>query len=229
MVALIILGIIIALIAILMSISVGVLAIYREGDFYFAITVASFSIPLSKFLDGDKKRGTSKRKKVSKREDAKKIQKKETKKNFPPIGKLIAILFDILGKLRKSITIHRLEIKYLISGDPFAVAMQCGAINETLGIVTPLALKLFKIKRSSVAVMPNFASEESIFELTARISIHIGSVVRIALSALVQFIKARKENNNGKTSSGRPDGSNDEKNPRDGRREYHRGHSHSDA
>lgn len=221
-----VLGISAALVTALMLVRIGILAVYGDEDFYLTVTVAGFTVRT--FPDDILAKRAKHAKKAQKPQKVKQRKSLKEQLTLPPINKIFPILFDVLDKLRKHITVNTLEVSYFVGGDPFSAAMTCGIMTEVVGIFTPLALKVVKIKKSKITIMPNFCAEQSDLSLKIRVSISMGSLIRIALSALIQFIKARKENQNGKTSTRRSDGGDNAENPRDGRREYYRGHSHTD-
>jgi hypothetical protein len=210
-----------------MFIRVGALLLFDSSGLYFAITAAGYPIPLNRFIGSDKPKKAKKEKSRKTPEKAKK--KPEKKSKLPPINKLLPIILEIPGKLSRKLTVNEFYVNLTVGGDTFTAAMMSGLISELIGILLPIADKLIRIKRSHIVISPNFAAEHSELKFRGRISISIGALLRIALSALMKYLKIRKEMKNGQASSGRTDGNDDEENPRDGRREYHRGSAHSDA
>jgi hypothetical protein len=221
MTAIIILSIIAAFIITLMLIRVGVIAVYEDDDLYLAFTIAGLSIPINKFIK--RFSGERKEEKTSKSKKLKSKEKKES--TAPPFNKLIPIILEVLDKLRKGLKISELTAHVTIGGDPYSAAMLCGSLNELVGIFYPAAIRFLNIKKADILIMPNFTAESISITAKLRLSFRIGTLIRAALSAAVQYLNIRKEYKNGKTSFRRPDGDGNAENPRDGRRKYHSGYT----
>jgi hypothetical protein len=220
MAAIIILSIIAVFIITLMLIRVGVIAVYEDDDLYLAFTIAGLSIPINKFIK--RFSGESKEEKTSKSKE-----KKES--TAPPFNKLIPIILEVLDKLRKGLKISELTAHVTIGGDPYSAAMLCGSLNELVGIFYPAAIRFLNIKKADILIMPNFTAESISITAKLRLSFRIGTLIRAALSAAVQYLNIRKEYKNGKTSFRRPDGDGNAENSRDGRRKYHSGYTDHNA
>jgi hypothetical protein len=222
---LIILGSAGALVTAVLMLRVGVFAAFGNGEWKFMLTLGGIRIPLGRIIRskrGKNKKTEKSRKKVKKNED--------NELNLPPIPELLAIIIETLDKLRQRITIQELDINFSVGGNPFSAAVTSGLINELVGSFAPIITSIVRIKRSEIIIAPAFLLTESVLLAEMRVTVPLGSLCRIALSAFTKYTKAqRKGEQNGKASTGRIDGSNDEKDTRNGRRKYHRGHTHSDA
>lgn len=192
-VALIVLGCLLALVALLLSVRVGVLVVYgaeglrvqvRAGWFRFTVVPAPKKQP----------KKSSKPKKQKKQKKQKKSagpsEKKDAGGSLPKQGgslsgllSLLPAVLEALGGLCRRIRIEQLQVHYTIAGqpDPARAALQYGALSLGGDAVCLLLEQHLEVRDRDVSGAVDFTSESSAVALSAACFLRVGQALAVAL------------------------------------------------
>lgn len=214
MVGLIILGVIIAIIALIMLIPVGADVGYEDGAFHLSAKVCGMLLQLlpKKPQDESKPKKEKKPKKKKKTAKPKKPPKEKKKRKLEfsrdELLELGKALLRGLGKFGK-ITVDRFHLHYTAGGDdPYNTAVTYNYVNAALSTLAPLCREKFIVKESDVQTEVDFTADKMKIDFGLCFVIRIGQIFRMAFAILFgalgiliknkirltrEKIKARKE------------------------------------
>ena len=199
MTALIIIGILAVLIAALLLTRVGVTAIYAEdgAEVYAHLGVFRLRLYPPKEKSPEEQAKAAARKKIKKEKKQKKEKPEESEKKggkVKEIRELLPIIFDALGRLRRKLTINTLTLHFLAAGeDPFKTAMSFGAASAGVGMLLPLLENAFHIKDRDIRTAVSFTEPESCVYVQAKLTMAIGSILKIAWIFMFKYIQKRNQ------------------------------------
>lgn len=186
------LAIIIAVLALILLIPVGVDAGYAPG----AVTVSAKIGPARLRILPTKPRKQQKKspsKKAEKKAKPEKPAKKE-KKPSPKLTKqdimeIARLGLKTLSRLRRSLSVDTLLLHITAAAeDPYDAVVTYNRITAALGSLSPLVHRAFHIKNEDVGVRMDFTDDKMSFEARLAASFRIGQLLRIALCAGVGFM-----------------------------------------
>lgn len=189
-VALIVLGCLVVLTAILLSVRTGILFEYTEDGVLVQARVAFLRFPV---VPAPKKRG--KPTKTKKKPAAK--SKKQRSAGEPPkrggalsdLLSLLPMVLEALGTLCRRIRVEHLRAHYTIAGqpDPAKAALQYGAVSVGGGAVCRLLERYLTVLERDVSAEVDFCSETSAVYLSAACSLRVGQAAAAALKLFWQY------------------------------------------
>lgn len=203
MTALIVIGIIAAVIALIMLIPVGADAGYENGEVHVSAKICGLLMPIfprppedpSKPPAHPKKEKKPKKKKNEAAEGEEK-PKKKLKFDFTA-DELLALLRKVLkgfGKFGRKLKVDRFLLRFTAAGDdPYNTAMMYAYVNTALSSLAPLCRKRFAVKDCEISTYVDFTEEKPKIDLgfaaTIRIGQIFGAVNTILFGALGILIK----------------------------------------
>ena len=109
--------------------------------------------------------------------------------------KLLPVVGQACGALKRKIRIDDLELELIWGGgDPAAIALGYGQANAALGMLWPILDNNFKIKRHSFQISMDYGAAQPAVELQAAVTLTVGQIVvlgvRYGVKALVTWIKS---------------------------------------
>jgi hypothetical protein len=183
----IILGIV-AFIALLMLLRAGVKVEMDESGTTVDVKYGPFRFRL---IPAKKEKKKKAKKKKGKPEEEKKPKKGAS------AGRVIEIVrsaSDALGRLRRKLTIDRLELNVVYGGgDAAATAVAYGAASAVLGTIVPLIENSFRLKKRDLGITPVFDRKTLEVFMSAQISAALGSLVWIGLVMLVKLMGSKSK------------------------------------
>ena len=202
-------GIIAAVLVIIGFLRVSVTAEYSsEGITAFCTfgVLRVFSFPKEKKYKPKKEQKKRKpRAKKAKKEGKKGGEKqKPTLKeqfggSFKMIMKMLPGIFQVLNKFRKKLVIHELTLHYTVAcDDPYDTAMRYGEFTAGLGVLSNMFQSFFKVKKCDMQTSFDFTVTEPVIYVKAKLSLSIGRILGIALTAGKALLKVIVQNNYGK-------------------------------
>ena len=111
--------------------------------------------------------------------------------------KLLPVIGQACGALKRKIRIDDLELNLIWGGsDPAAIALGYGQANAVLGILWPMFDHNFKVKRHSFQLGMDYARTQPAVELQAAVTFTVGQIVTLGVhygaKALITWIKSGK-------------------------------------
>lgn len=203
MVALIIIGVIVLIIALIMLIPVGADLGYEGG--VFSVSAVACGMPIMKLFPKGEEDGTKppkhprKEKKKKEKASAEGEEAKPKKKlnfDFTP-DELLALLKKVLkgfGKLGRKFKVDRFLLRYTAAGDdPYKTALTYNYVNAALSSLGPICAKRFQVDDCEVSTAVDFTADKMSIDfglaMTIRIGQIFGAVNTILFGALGILIK----------------------------------------
>lgn len=205
MAALIVIGIIIAVIALIMLIPVGADVGYEDGRLRLSAKLCGVLLQLfpKPPEDESKPKKEKKPKKPKKQKKPKEPSPEEAEKpkkkldlNFSP-DELLSLVKSVLkgfGKFGRKLRVDRFLLHYTAAGDdPYKTAMTFAYVNQALSSLAPICRQRFDTKDCDVWTDIDFTTEKTKLDFGIALTIRIGSIFgvifTIAFSALGILIK----------------------------------------
>ncbi len=125
--------------------------------------------------------------------------KREPKEGQPGtlsrVMKLLPVVGQACGALKRKIRIDDLELELIWGGtDAAAIALGYGQANAALGMLWPILDNNFKVKRHSFAISMDYNRTEPAVELQAALTLTVGQIfalgVHYGVKALAVWIKS---------------------------------------
>ena len=192
LVALIIIGVLVAIITAIMLIPVGVDVGYEKEQFHLSAKLDGFLLQLipkpprdeSKKKEPKKKKPKKeKKKKDSKPEEEKPKKKRELNFSKEEILDLVKAVLKGLGKFGRKLKVSRFVLHFIAAGDdPYDTAMTYGYVNGALSSLAPLCAERFTVKDCDVWTDVDFTAEKMYLDLGVAITIRIGQIVGVGLT-----------------------------------------------
>lgn len=198
-----ILGILLALVALVCLLRVGV-TVYLDEQ----VTLDVRAGPVRFHIDPDHPKKPKKEKKPAKE---KRTKPEKEKKPFPrptvadiqdAVSALAPALGRALSRTRRSIRVHPMTLSITVGGveDPADAAVLYGYLNAGVWSFMPWIEKLLVIPEPSIHVGLDFAEEKTTVRGRVGVSIRVGQILAIgmgiAIPALQWFLRFRKAHKN---------------------------------
>lgn len=193
MTALIVVAAVVAVVVLLGLIRCRAEAAYNENGFAWRVTVGPFTI-------APRAGGREKHK----------PKKPERETHKTPDMAMLRAFFDLglrlLKRFFKRLKIDLLRVHFTASfDDPYDTAMAYGYAGSAMEAFTAFAAG--RIRRLDLHTQPDFDSAQPVIDVRVEMSVRLGSLVQIAISALFGFLSIRrraekkleKENEHGKS------------------------------
>ena len=190
MVALIIIGIILAILVLILLLPVGVDVGYENKQFHLSAKVNGFLLQLiprpprsEEKKPKEKKPKKEKKKKEPKPEEEQKPQKKlKLDFSMDEILELVKKVLKGFGKFGRKLKVSRFVLHFTAAGrDPYNTAMTFAYVNAALSSLAPICARRFTVKDCDVWTDVDFVSEEMRLDLGIAVTIRIGQVLGVGL------------------------------------------------
>ncbi len=190
MVALIIIGIILAILVLILLLPVGVDVGYENEQFHLSAKVNGFLLQLiprpprsEEKKPKEKKPKKEKKKKEPKPEEEKKPKKKlELDFNMDEILELVKKALRSFGKFGRKLKVSRFVLHFTAAGrDPYNTAMTFAYVNAALSSLAPICAQRFTVKDCDVWTDVDFVSEKMRLDLGLAVTIRIGQILGVGL------------------------------------------------
>ncbi|MGE4352664.1 MAG: DUF2953 domain-containing protein [Oscillospiraceae bacterium] len=235
--------VILAVLAVILLIPVGVVGGYDFGDIELKIIAGPVKIRIFPRKPKAEKPAEVKEKK------AKKEKPEKPKKLKKPKPLTLDILTDyirlgtkVLGKFRRKLSINQLRFYYLVAGaDPYEAAVNYGAANAATANILSLLHAAFHIKRQDVRIRVDFLAPKPQLSIGADMTIRLWEILSVGVVALIGFLKilnkqkkrqkltAERTDRNGEKSDRGNDGDHNVKNKGNGGCQHHCGDACNNA
>ena len=196
MTALYIICAVLLLIMLLLALPVGGEAEYSEEGFKLWLRAGAIRkrLDLAPKAEGKGKTRKEKREKKPKKEKKKSGEKASLSEKLggglENFRELLPIITQTLGKLKRSLIIKKLELRFCAAApDPAKAALSFGAASAGAGMAVPFLQSNFRIKSMDVRNSVDFTAEKSRVYAHADIRIRVGAALAIAISAGVQYLR----------------------------------------
>ncbi len=200
MIALIIIGVIVLLIALIMLIPVGADIGYENGELH--VSAKACGVLMSLY---PKPQEEEKHKKEHEQKAEEKAKEEKPKKDKLPldIGKfskeemleLAKAGLSAVGKFGRKLKVDRFLLHYTAAGnDPYNTAVTFSYVNAALSSLAPICAKRFTVKDCSVWTDIDFTKDKTALDLGLAMSIRIGQIVAIVLAVGFKVLGIMKRN-----------------------------------
>ena len=197
MVALIIIGVIVLIIALIMLIPVGADIAYENSELKISAKFCGVLLQLY-----PKPPEEEKPKKEPEKEKKPKEEKPKEKKplKLPKFSKeelleLAKAGIGAAGKFGRKIKVDRFLLHYTAAGsDPYDTAMTFAYVNAALSVLAPMCTRHFTVKKSSVWTNVDFTREKTQLDLGLALTIRIGQMASIGMGMGIKALKILKCN-----------------------------------
>ncbi len=227
--ALIVLGVGVVLDFLIAMLRVGARATLEDGVFGLRVLAGPVKLtllpkaekeekaePEEKDEEKEAKKKAKKRKKAKKKKEkaeASEGEKKEKKElpikiDLELISTVLSALGELLGRLRRKISIDKLTVHYTVAAeDPAGAAMTFGYASAGINALMPAVENIFKVKDRDVGVAVTFDETQADIYLDAQLTLAIWEIFYIVFAVwpvvkniVRQFLNKRKVDKNGQSS-----------------------------
>lgn len=179
----------------LSRIRIGGRICYGQAGLHVTAMVGLFKIQILPVKP--KKEKKPKKKRPAAAEQHKKEPEKGQPGTLPRLMKLLPIVGQACGALRRKIRIDNLELELIWGGsDPAAIALGYGQANAALGMLWPILDHNFKVKRHSFQIELDYNRREPAVEAQAAVTLTVGQMLslgtRYGVKALAAWIRSGK-------------------------------------
>ena len=197
MVALIIIGIIVLVIALIMLIPVGADIAYENSELKVSAKFCGMLLQLYPRPPEEKKE-PKKPEKEKKPEEEKPKEKKPVKLpkfNKEELMELAKAGISAAGRFGRKIKVDRFLLHYTAAGrDPYNTAMTYAYVNAALSVLAPMCAQHFTVKKSSVRTDVDFTKEKMELDLGIAMTVRIGQMATIGIGTGIKALKILKRN-----------------------------------
>lgn len=201
MIALIIIGIIVLLIALIMLIPVGADIGYENGELKVSAKACGILMPLyPKPPEEEKEEKKEKEQKEEKKAAQKKPAKEKKPLTLPKFSKeemleLAKAGIGAVGKFGRKLKVDRFLLHYTAAGnDPYNTAMTFSYVNAALSSLAPMCAKRFTVKDCSVWTDIDFTKDKTEIDFGLAMSIRIGQILAIVIGVGFKVLSIMKRN-----------------------------------
>ena len=193
--------IIIALLLLLLCLSVGVDAAYDSEGLSVKLKIG----PVKKALiPADTKNPKKEKKKKEKKPKKEETDEEKPKRELPfkltlhDLKELLSIVFRMLGRLGRGLSVDRLVLHVLVAAeDPYDAVMRYGALNAGLSSLAGPAHSALKIRSEDIQTCVDLEAEKPIFVGQIVLTIQIWEILYAVLcaggAAGVWYLRKRRE------------------------------------
>jgi len=183
-----------ALIAILLALRVGIVLEYSEEGFLLELIAGPRSISL--YPREHKEKKPEKEKKPAKRPEETEPKKGGRMDAFRDIW---AFIKKIIIRLRRRFRMDELIIHTMVAGEnPVAVALSYGGVSAAMGMIIPVLEQNFNIKKRDIQSTFSFELREPRIYFRAKLTMAVWQVLYVGLPAILDYIKLKRIKEDGK-------------------------------
>lgn len=194
MTALYIVPAILALIALLLAMRVGIVLEYSEEGFLLEIIAGSRSISIYP-------RELKEKKAVKEKKPAKRPAQTAPKKGgrMDAFKDIWVFIKKIIIRLRHKFRMDELIIHSMVAGEnPVAVALLYGGVSAAMGMIIPLLEQNFNIKKRDIQSTFSFEFSEPRIFFRAKLTMAVWQVLYVGLPAILDYMKLKRIKEDGK-------------------------------
>ena len=214
MTALIVIGIILLVFLLIALLRVGVSARLEENVFFLRAVAGPIKLQILPQKEDKAKKPKEPKKKKSKKNEQKTDDEKGKEKEKPKIKitidlikTILSAVGDLLGRLRRKITIDKLTLHYTAaSDDPYSAAMTFGYASAAVNALVPVLDNSFRIRDRDIGAAVTIDSPDNIIFVDVQLTLAVWEIIYIGLAAwpvvkaLLAKPKKGKVENNGQAS-----------------------------
>ena len=176
-------------------IRVGARVRYGEAGLFVFVLAGPVKFQLLPAKPKEKKPKKEKKSKPPVAEKHKKEHKEGQPGTLSRLMKLLPVIGQACGALKRKIRIDDLELQLIWGGsDPAAIAMGYGQANAALGILWPIFDNNFKVKRSNFQIGMDYGRTQPAVEVEAAVTFTIGQIFTLSthygVKALVTWVRS---------------------------------------
>lgn len=124
---------------------------------------------------------------------ADKPDKKTAGGSVLPIRKMIPVVGEAAGRLRRRIQVDQILLEVTAAGgDPARAALAFGGVNALIGMILPVLEHNFTVKKRDIRTAVDFQQSEPTVYLLAQLSLRVGQAVAFALWLLLRLAKEQE-------------------------------------
>lgn len=185
MVALIIIGVILAIIVLIMLIPVGADIAFENSELRVSAKACGVLMPIYP-KPPEEKKAEKKEKAAEEATEEKPAEEKKTR-SLPKFNKeelleLAKAGIGAVGKFGRKVKVDRFLLHYVAAGrDPYNTAMTFAYVNAALSTLAPMCAKRFTVKDCSVWTDVDFTRDDMQLDFGLAMTIRIGQIMGIAL------------------------------------------------
>ena len=194
--------IILAILLLILCLSVGVDAAYDSGGFVLKLKLGPVRLTVLPKSGKKPKQEHTPKPKPEPKEKAEKEEK--PKKGLPfkitlsDIRELLGILFRMLGRLRRGLSVDVFMLHLLVtSEDPYDAVKLFGNVNAVLSALSGPAHRALKIRSEDIQTCVDFEEETMIVEARIVLTLQIWEILYAVLcagcAAAVWFLRKKRE------------------------------------
>lgn len=183
MIALIIIGVIVAIITLIMLVPIGADIAYENGQFSLSAKAAGLLIQIlpKSPPDESKPKKEKKPKKAKKPKKPKKEKPKKEKKKLQfskeEIFSLVKKVLSKFGRFGRKFNVDRFLLHYIAAGkDPYDTAVNFAYVNAALSSLAPMCSQRFNVKDCEVWTDIDFTIEKKKIDFGLAFTIRIGAI-----------------------------------------------------
>lgn len=191
--------IILLLLWLISLIRIGGRVSYGEAGLFVTALAGPFQIQILPVKPKKEKKPGKKQKKEkpSKVEKHKKEPKEGQPGTLSRLMKLLPVVGQACGALKRKICIDELELELIWGGsDPAAIALGYGQANAVLGMLWPIFDHNFKVKRHSFQIGLDYQRTVPTAEIRAAVTLTVGQIFALGthygVKALITWVKSGK-------------------------------------
>ena len=193
--------IVLAVLWLISLIRVGGRVRYGEAGLFASVLAGPFKLQVfpmkAKKRDKPKQAGKAKKEKPPIAEKHKKEPKEGQPGTLSRLMKLLPVVGQACGALRRKIRIDDLDLDLIWGGsNPAAIAIGYGQANAAMGMIWPILDHNFKVKRRNLRISMDYSRTQPGVEAAAALTMTVGQIVTLGVhygvKTLVTWIKSGK-------------------------------------
>ena len=200
MTALIIIGVILAIIVLIMLIPIGADIAFENSELRISGKLCGKLIQL--YPEPPEEKKAEKKKKKEKEDKAQEEKPQEEKKalalpklNKEEILELAKTGIGAAGKFGKKLKVDRFLLHYVAAGkDPYNTAMSFAYVNAALSSLAPMCARRFTVKDCSVWTDIDFLDDKMHLDFGLAMTIRIGQILGIGIATGLKALSILKKN-----------------------------------
>lgn len=194
-----VLSVILAAVWLISLIRIGGRVSYGQAGLFVFLLLGPVKLQLFPIKDESGGKWKPKEKRKKEKPPAAEKHKKEPKEGRPGtlarLMKLLPVVGQACGALKRKIRIDDLELELIWGGaDPAAIALGYGQANAALGMLWPVLDNNFKVKRHCFEISLDYGRSEPAAEVQAAVTLTVGQIAALGLhygvKALAVWIKS---------------------------------------
>jgi len=186
-----VLGVLLALLALLALLRLRLRLEYGEGGPALAVSLGP--LPLLRLPAPRREKGSPGQKKIKRKKKEAPEGKKTKGGSVPGFQDLLSIIGDVLGKLKRRLSIDELTLRFQSAApDPADAALLFGASGAGAAGLVQVLEALFRVRKTDVRTAVSFTETKPKVYALVRLSVPLGALLWLGLRALRLYRRARK-------------------------------------